>query len=342
MPGRYEATARVLFDERVSERSISLRIIPRGDGVLAGIIESALTGLPLDGALVEVIDPVTNQVISESMTDAEGRYEITLDEGVYDLRISLFGYLGSYDEDVTLDAGVIVNADFSLQPTITLEPLVALTNIPSQLLTGAVQAGVTVEFTTEPEAVFGEVAYPTPLTWECGIELSEGENVITVIATINDAVVGRVEARITLDTVAPALTTVPEDGATDVALDVDIAVTFSEAMDEALAEEAFSIEPAVSGIFRWVENTMIFEPDVDLEYGTTYTVTISTLAKDLAGNPLAAGYTWSFTTLTAPLNWALIGGIISAVVVIVGSLVYFLVIRGKKGRQAGVRGVEPP
>ncbi|MCL0104209.1 S8 family serine peptidase [Dehalococcoidia bacterium] len=149
--------------------------------------------------------------------------------------------------------------------------------------------------------------------------------------------------RIIYDGTAPRVVSIsPEADAAGVPTDIGISATFSEEMDKALAEGAFSIEPAVGGIFRWVENTMIFEPDVDLEYGTGYTVTISPAAKDLAGNPLVVDYTWSFTTLTAPLNWALIGGIISAVVVIVGLLVYFLVIRGKKGRQAGVRGVEPP
>ncbi|HAZ31594.1 MAG TPA: hypothetical protein DCY61_02670, partial [Dehalococcoidia bacterium] len=262
MPGRYEATARVLFNGRITERSISLRIIPEEEGVLAGI---------------------------------------------------------------------------------TLEPLVALTNIPSQLLTGAVQAGATVELSAEPEAVFGEVVYPAPLTWECEIELSEGKNVITAIATIDGVVVGRVEARITLDTVAPTIITIlPEVDAVDAAPGVDIAVTFSEEMDRASAEEAFSIEPAVSGIFRWVENTMTFEPEVELEYGTFYTVTLSPAPRDLAGNELAMHYTWGFSIQRVPLNRALIGGIIGAVVVIVGLLVYFLAIRGKKGKQAGVRGVEPP
>ncbi|MEA1970289.1 MAG: Ig-like domain-containing protein, partial [Thermodesulfobacteriota bacterium] len=33
-----------------------------------------------------------------------------------------------------------------------------------------------------------------------------------------------------------------------------------------------------------------------LEYNTTYTAAITTGVKDLAGNVLEAGYTWSFTT----------------------------------------------
>jgi len=130
---------------------------------------------------------------------------------------------------------------------------------------------------------------------------------------------------ITYDATAPAVvSTSPTAAATGVLLDTNVSVTFSEEMDKASAEEAFSIEPAVGGSFRWVENTMTFEPEVELEYGTVYTVTISTAAGDLAGNELAVDYTWGFTSETAPPNRALIAGIIGAVVVIVGLLIYFL------------------
>ncbi len=77
------------------------------------------------------------------------------------------------------------------------------------------------------------------------------------------------------------------------------------------------------------EHATTVEPEVELEYGTVYTVTIST-AENLAGSGLAVDYTWGFTGETAPLNRALIGGIIGAVVVIVGLLIYFLVIRGRR------------
>jgi hypothetical protein len=139
---------------------------------------------------------------------------------------------------------------------------------------------------------------------------------------------------ITYDATTPAVVSIsPAADATDVPIDTSISLTFSEEMDKALTEKAFSIEPAVVGILRWVENTMIFEPEIDLEYGTIYTVTILTAAKDLAGNPLAMDYRVSFTILTAPLNWALIGGIIGAVVVIVGLLIYFQVIRKARVRR---------
>jgi hypothetical protein len=42
--------------------------------------------------------------------------------------------------------------------------------------------------------------------------------------------------------------------------------------------------------------TATFNPDANLTASTTYTATITTGAKDLAGNALASNYVWSFTT----------------------------------------------
>jgi hypothetical protein len=41
-----------------------------------------------------------------------------------------------------------------------------------------------------------------------------------------------------------------------------------------------------------------FTPSANLALGTTYTATITTGAQDLAGNPLASNFVWSFTTAT--------------------------------------------
>ena len=67
-------------------------------------------------------------------------------------------------------------------------------------------------------------------------------------------------------------------------------------MGQASVEGAFSILPAVAGSFGWADNTMTFTPGAALSGGTLYTANISTDAQDVAGNPLAAAYSWSFTT----------------------------------------------
>jgi hypothetical protein len=79
-----------------------------------------------------------------------------------------------------------------------------------------------------------------------------------------------------------------------------ISVAFDEAMNHASAEGAFSIDPDVDGSFSWVGTTMIFNPDTNLAYDTTYAVTIGTGAMDLAGNPLEGAFNWEFTTESAP------------------------------------------
>jgi len=84
---------------------------------------------------------------------------------------------------------------------------------------------------------------------------------------------------------------------TDVPVGTTITVTFSEAMTQSSAESAFSISPHVSGSFSWNGNKMIFTPSSDLDYLTTYTVTISTVAEDLTGNNLESPFSWSFTTI---------------------------------------------
>jgi lysophospholipase L1-like esterase len=90
---------------------------------------------------------------------------------------------------------------------------------------------------------------------------------------------------------------VPAPGAENVARNSTIRVMFSEEMDEASAEAAFSIEPAVTGTFSWQEQRwMAFAPDAPLDSLTQYTVTVSTEASDLAGNHILWSKSYPFTT----------------------------------------------
>jgi parallel beta-helix repeat protein len=97
------------------------------------------------------------------------------------------------------------------------------------------------------------------------------------------------------DTTPPTITAHLPTG-TSVPVGTTIVVTFSEAMNQTSAENAFSLSPSVTGSFSWIDNIMTFTPDSDLSYETTYAVTIDTSAEDLAGNNLEELYTWQFTT----------------------------------------------
>jgi len=113
------------------------------------------------------------------------------------------------------------------------------------------------------------------------------------------------------DTLPPAITfTVPADKATGVAVNQAINATFSKAMDPGtISTLTFAVTgpgaAPVTGTVAYQVPTKIatFTPTSNLAPSTTYTATISTGVKDVAGNALVSGAApnpWTFTTGTAP------------------------------------------
>ncbi|MCE5297277.1 MAG: Ig-like domain-containing protein [Euryarchaeota archaeon] len=106
---------------------------------------------------------------------------------------------------------------------------------------------------------------------------------------------------VTPDTIAPTVISVdPTNGATSIALNKAISATFSEAMYPlSITTVSFTLKQgatAVAGTVTYSGVTAVFTPTSALSASTLYTATITTVAKDLAGNALASNYTWSFTT----------------------------------------------
>lgn len=100
----------------------------------------------------------------------------------------------------------------------------------------------------------------------------------------------------------------PASGATDVAVNQKIVGTFSEAMaPETINNLNFTVK-GVSGTVNYdpVNKSATFVPTRSLPAWTTFIVTMGTAMKDLVGNPMAAGRTWTFTTglrsLTKPVD----------------------------------------
>ncbi len=91
-------------------------------------------------------------------------------------------------------------------------------------------------------------------------------------------------------------------GATGLLVNRDSTATFNEPMDPATITAAtFTVTcagPCVNpaGEVTYIGTTATFNPTGDLAPSTLYTSTITTGAKDLAGNALAADYVWSWTT----------------------------------------------
>ena len=124
----------------------------------------------------------------------------------------------------------------------------------------------------------------------------------------------------TPDTTAPTIiSTNPVDGAANVAINATVNATFNEAMDPlTITTATFQLEGpgavAIPGTITYDSINLIatFTPSSNLAANTTYTVTITAGATDLAGNPLGAGVAptpWTFTTAaiiisTSPANGA--------------------------------------
>jgi hypothetical protein len=111
------------------------------------------------------------------------------------------------------------------------------------------------------------------------------------------------------DATAPAvISTDPVNTATAVATDKKITAMFSEEMDPLTINTTTFVltqgVTAVSGTVSYSGTTVTFSPTATLASGTTYTATITTGAKDVAGNSLVNNYVWNFTTaFPAPLSF---------------------------------------
>jgi hypothetical protein len=138
----------------------------------------------------------------------------------------------------------------------------------------------------------------------------------TYTATITTAVTNTVGVQLasayswsfTTATQPTVIATLPANGATGVPTNQVLSATFSKALNPAtLNASTFLLKgpggTAVAGTVTYsaAGSVASFAPSVALTYNTTYTATITTGVTDSTGDPLAANYTWSFTTAVQPV-----------------------------------------
>ena len=107
----------------------------------------------------------------------------------------------------------------------------------------------------------------------------------------------------------------PLNLATNVALNKVVRATFSEAMDPlTITGTSFTLlngVTPVAGVVTYAGTIASFTPTVSLLAGTTYTATVTTLAKSVPGIPMASNFVWTFTTIpgvTFTLNVTAVNG----------------------------------
>ena len=116
------------------------------------------------------------------------------------------------------------------------------------------------------------------------------------------------------EAIAPTvIATDPPNNATGVALNKIITATFSEAMNPAtINNTTFTIKQGatnIPGTVTYSGTTAYFVPTSNLLPSLVYTGTITTGAKDLAGNALAVNYVWTFTTAAGIVSTVPLGSI---------------------------------
>jgi methionine-rich copper-binding protein CopC len=109
-------------------------------------------------------------------------------------------------------------------------------------------------------------------------------------------------ATFTIDNSAPTVvSTTPPNGSSGVAVDTPITATFSEAIDPSSLNNSTFTVSGVTGTVSYDPSgsTATFIPNIPLAYSTSYTAMVIGV-KDPAGNTMAAGQSWTFTTEPMP------------------------------------------
>ncbi len=153
----------------------------------------------------------------------------------------------------------------------------------------------------------------------------------TITVTVTDGNGGSAMSNVTVtvlgDTTPPTVTTVvPANGATGVATNTTVAVTFSEVINTATVTAAsFTVSGGATGPITFSGGNTIatLTPSAPLSLNTTYTVTVTTAVQDTSGNAMAALFTSTFTTINVPppviTSLSICSGPAGAILVINGS-----------------------
>ena len=180
-------------------------------------------------------------------------------------------------------------------------------------------------------AVSGTVSYAgTTATFTPSANLANNTLFTATITTGAQNVAGNALAsnKVWTFTTAPIPTvssTSPTNGEAGVAATTNVTATFSEAMNAAtITGSTFTLtgpgSTAVAGTVSYAGTTATFTPSPNLVTNTVFTATITTGAKDPAGNALAADKVWTFTTAPIPTVISTVPGYAASGVSITGNI----------------------
>jgi hypothetical protein len=198
-------------------------------------------------------------------------------------------------------AGAIISATFS-------QAMTAASIAATGTFTVEAQGGVVVPGSAVLNSA-GTVATFTPTSGTLAYSTTYTVTITTAAKSLSQGISlpGNYVWTFTTITPPPTVTVVPVNGAIGVPISQVLTATFSEAMlCSTLQSPATTFTLAapgpvnVTGTVACAGSVAIFTPQSNLAYNTLYSAQISTGAQDLAGQPMAAAFPWSFLTSPAP------------------------------------------
>ena len=305
--GTYVVTVTVTDDDKgsdsgkftivVSSRPMTVNTISPNSGQMAGGTKIVITGSNFQSGATVIIgnNPATDVVfISATQLTA----------------FTPPGQIGTFDVTVinpNRQAEVLKNGF-----TYTENPIVKLIISPS---TTSIQKGSSQTFRLTGEDVAGKSSNigNTEAEWSVdnaqigridsnGIftAINFGVTFVNAVLKTNRSISARAEARI-LDTEPPiARQASPGVGNTNVSINSKIQITFSEDIDPKTLTGSLVIKGQnnrdVKGTYELVGNILTFIPSEPFRDEETINVTVTKGLKDMAGNPLASEFLFSFST----------------------------------------------
>lgn len=249
--------------------------------------------------------------------DASKIYTVTITTGVKNIagKALASNYTYSFTTGTTLDttAPVVSSTDpLNNATAVALNKVLAITF--SKAMNPSTISATTFTLKKGTSEVSGTITYTgTVASFTPSVALSGSTAYTATITTGAKDLAGNALAANTAwsfttagapDVTAPTVSsTDPLGDATAVALNKVVSITFSEAMDPlTISATTFTLKlgtTAIAGTVAYTGTTATFTPSAALTAGI-YTATLTTGAKDVAGNALAANKVWSFTTVPAP------------------------------------------
>ena len=226
-----------------------------------------------------------------------------------------FNTQGTYTVNFQVSDSYNQVSAYSVIITVQYPPLIAVMSSPSGNVT--INQGQSVNF--QGSASGGSGSY-TAFLWNFGggatnstvqnpgpITFSNPGN-FTVSFTVTDSAGNTITGStivVTVNDIPPTvISTSPANGATGVATNSTINATFSKNIyPSTVTVSTFIVTMGTAGVtvpgsVSCSGSTATFTPSSSLNPGTTYTATVTTGIKDLAGTALASNYNWAFTTTT--------------------------------------------